>query len=278
MISELDALAAYVASLSAALPSPYRNTDGALSEAGKRGRNVFQREDVGCAKCHSGRSFTDSRLPLVGEPVSSGPVSVFPGAASHRTAQGFLLHDVGTRGPFSGFRLGDSLIGLDTPTLKGVWTGGPYLHDGSAPSLEHVLETRNPDDRHGKTSQLTAGEREDLLAYLNQLDDLDDEGLAVKSPRATPGAAGTIRLSAETRDGLVRIHFRLPDAHKGASATLCDLRGAQMAVFTVPAGIREGHWTWGGRDAQGRVPGGGLYLARLQTSDGFRAVARFMIR
>ena len=101
---ELDALAAYVASLNEYPSSPYRNADGTLTTTVRRGREIFRREN--CAACHSGANFTDS--------ATAG------------------LHDIGTLKPTSGSRLGGPLLGIDTPTLRGVWTTAPYLHDGSA--------------------------------------------------------------------------------------------------------------------------------------------------
>ena len=77
-----------------------------------------------------------------------------------------ILHDVGTLGPGSGQRLGGALTGLDTPTLRGLWRTAPYLHDGSAATLRDVLVGRNRADRHGRTSQLSADQLSDLLAFL----------------------------------------------------------------------------------------------------------------
>ncbi len=113
---ELDALAAYVSSLGpASIPrSPLRTPSGAMTPAGLRGADVFANE--GCANCHSGGTRTDSAL-----------------ATS-------LLHDVGTLSTSSGGRLGGPLAGIDTPTLLGVVHAAPYLHDGSAATLEDVFE------------------------------------------------------------------------------------------------------------------------------------------
>lgn len=49
------------------------------------------------------------------------------------------LHDVGTLRTSSGQRLGGPLLGIDTPTLLGVWATAPYFHDGSAPTLDDVF-------------------------------------------------------------------------------------------------------------------------------------------
>ncbi len=138
---ELDALAAYVTSLNHVHPSPFRAPGGALTPDGAAGQLIFAQ--LGCPSCHAGPDFTDS----------------FAG----------VRHDVGTIKPTSGHRLGGELT-LDTPTLLGAWETAPYLHDGSAPSLRDVLTSANPDDRHGVTSTLDAGELDQLVAYLLQLD------------------------------------------------------------------------------------------------------------
>jgi hypothetical protein len=82
----------------------------------------------------------------------------------------FILHNVGTLSATSGKRMGGTLTGLDTPTVKGVWNNAPYLHDGSAPTLKDVLVTRNPNNLHGKTSQLSSSQLSDLVAYLQSVD------------------------------------------------------------------------------------------------------------
>ncbi|MEM8962479.1 MAG: Ig-like domain-containing protein [Acidobacteriota bacterium] len=113
--TDLDALAAYVASLGHdSLPrSPWRNADGSHTSSAEAGRVLF--ESLGCASCHLGTEFTDSTV----------------GTAT--------LHDVGTIRTSSGGRLGGPLTGFDTPTLLGVWNTEPYLHDGSARTLEDVF-------------------------------------------------------------------------------------------------------------------------------------------
>ncbi len=113
--AELDALADYLTSLTfEALPrSPHRAANGTLTPSAAAGRAVFAAE--GCAGCHSGSEFTDSTTGTV------------------------ILHDVGTLRTTSGGRLGGVLDGIDTPTLLGIFASAPYLHDGSAPTLEDVF-------------------------------------------------------------------------------------------------------------------------------------------
>ena len=146
---ELDAMAAYVATLSRADESPYRTASGTLSAAASRGRDLFLSSAVGCATCHTGPHFTDSVLT---------------------TPANFVLHDVGTITAASGKRMGQPLTGLDTPTLKGTWNNAPYFHDGSGNSIKEVLTTRNAGDKHGKTSQLSSSQVSDLEAYVLSID------------------------------------------------------------------------------------------------------------
>ena len=148
--ADLDALAAYVTSLSVNPKSPFRNPDGGLNAAALRGKARFESAALGCTTCHAGPRLTDSRWLAPGQP---------------------LLHNVGTFGPGSGQRLGlGPLPGLDTPTLHGLWSSAPYLHDGSAETLREVITERNVADRHGRTSQLLPADIDDLEAYLLSLD------------------------------------------------------------------------------------------------------------
>jgi mono/diheme cytochrome c family protein len=146
---DLDALAAYVESLTTYPRSPERDDAGALTASAEAGQAIFESPQTGCTTCHTGPALTDSAFDVGGEPI---------------------LHDVGTLSAGSGQRLGDTLLGIDTPTLHGLWNGAPYLHDGSAATLLDVLTTRNPSDQHGTTSGLSAGELADLVAYLRSLE------------------------------------------------------------------------------------------------------------
>jgi cytochrome c peroxidase len=55
---------------------------------------------------------------------------------------------------------------LDVPSLLHLWDTAPYLHDGRARTLHDVFTVHNPQDRHGKTSHLTAQQLDDLVAFL----------------------------------------------------------------------------------------------------------------
>jgi YVTN family beta-propeller protein len=140
----LDALAAFV---NQALPAPvppstdeaHTMTGAALTALRAQGATVFQQ--VGCATCHSGPAKTDSGA---GNPSLdlTGPV------VATTTAGGVLLHDVGTcvtTGDFPDVDHTDidgdarAACAFDTPALRGLTDSAPYLHDGSAVTLEAVL-------------------------------------------------------------------------------------------------------------------------------------------
>ncbi|MBV9949083.1 MAG: c-type cytochrome, partial [Myxococcales bacterium] len=140
----LDALAAFV---NLAIPSPVPpSTDASHTISGQpladlRARGAALFHSVGCDTCHSGPARTDSGQ---GNPALdlTGPV------VSIETAGGVLLHDVGTcvtSGDWPDVAhadiAGDARDGcaFDTPALRGLVDSAPYLHDGSAATLDDVL-------------------------------------------------------------------------------------------------------------------------------------------
>ena len=134
-----------------AIPLPQNpHQPGAASQ---RGKVLF---DARCASCHGGAWLTDSGQ---GNPNLdlAGPV---------------LLHDVGTcvtSGPFPDKTATDVNGGaraacqFDTPTLRGIFATAPYFHDGSAETLDDVVQ------RLPMSSDLSAADRADLVAYLETL-------------------------------------------------------------------------------------------------------------
>lgn len=128
---ELDALAAYVSSLDVPPESPW-----GLDPTGEA--LFFNKQ---CTVCHPvDEQYTDSGRP------------------SHPR------HDVGTLTDASGMRLGTLLDGLDTPTLLGVWSTAPYLHDGSARNLEAAIGAHTIN-----TPELTPAEIVSLATYVRGL-------------------------------------------------------------------------------------------------------------
>jgi YVTN family beta-propeller protein len=131
---EANALTGFMAQL----PSPENaNLGAALSDAQQRGQQVFL--SAGCGTCHMGQWLNAS-----------------------------FNRDVGTTDT-AGIDPDNSLSGgFNVPSLKGLARSAPYLHDGSAPTLEARLMT-NKDDLHGVTSNLTSLQLSDLVSYLKTL-------------------------------------------------------------------------------------------------------------
>ena len=130
---EIKAMIAFMKTLTVP-PNPNRNPDGSMSDAARRGQEVFASPKAGCARCHSGPYFTDGRI-----------------------------HDVGT-----GER-GDVYKGYNPPSLLGIYDRASYLHDGRAATLEEALRGPHRPDRVTKRGSLSEKEMNDLLAYLKSL-------------------------------------------------------------------------------------------------------------
>jgi mono/diheme cytochrome c family protein len=134
--SKLPALQAYQLTLKAP-PAPAGSFDAA---AAARGKLVF--EGAGnCATCHSGASFTDANLKLH-PPSDSAAEPETPSYASRSATKQYR-----------------------TSPLKGVWQHAPYFHDGSAATLEDVVQTYNTKRSLG----LTPAQVNDVAQYLKSL-------------------------------------------------------------------------------------------------------------
>jgi cytochrome c peroxidase len=55
---------------------------------------------------------------------------------------------------------------LKSASLTNIALTAPYLHDGSARTLEEIWTVYNPDDKHGRSNDLTKDELNDLIEYL----------------------------------------------------------------------------------------------------------------
>jgi YVTN family beta-propeller protein len=136
----LTDLVTYIRSLPSR-PNRFRTASGELTPAQERGRGFFNRtvdklgqaipEGNRCAYCHSGPKGTSQKS-----------------------------FDVGTG------KVTDNSGKLDTPQLMNIALTAPYLHDGSAKSLEEIWTIYNPHDQHGRTNDLTKDELNDLIEYL----------------------------------------------------------------------------------------------------------------
>jgi len=140
---ELEDLVAFIKALPLR-PNRYRLPNGELTPSQERGKAIFERtrgkngkpipENNQCAVCHSGPHYTNQQLADVG----SGKWT--------------------DRSPL-----------FDVPQLSNIALTAPYLHDGSAKSLEEIWTVFNPKDTHGLTNDLQKDELNDLIEYLKTL-------------------------------------------------------------------------------------------------------------
>jgi len=120
----------------------------AVSAEAARGEVLFFGRRAGCASCHAGPSFTDA----------AGPA---PDRAFHRI-------DL----PFSGDQGLGEITGkaadnarFRTPGLRNLAFSAPYLHDGSAKTVNQAIR------RHRAATALNEGQVTDLVAFLETLSD-----------------------------------------------------------------------------------------------------------
>jgi YVTN family beta-propeller protein len=140
---DLQDLAQYVTSIPLR-PNRYRLPNGEQTPAQERGQAIFERttkkdgtpipEMNQCFVCHSGPYYTNLQL-----------------------------QDVGTGKPT------DRSPKIDVPQLTNVAYSAPYLHDGSARTLEEIWTIFNPNDTHGVSNDLTKDELNDLIEYIKTL-------------------------------------------------------------------------------------------------------------
>lgn len=120
----------------------------ALDALARKGAAVFARQ---CRGCHAGPDFTDGRFHALG-PLSAD------------AADAGLAEVTGRRADRGRFR---------TPGLRNVALTAPYLHDGSAATLDAAL------DRHRSARPLAPADRAAATAFLAALTDAE----FVRDPR-----------------------------------------------------------------------------------------------
>jgi cytochrome c peroxidase len=127
----------------------YGGDDNAVSGSAKHGEVLFFSQPLRCFRCHGGFNLSDATV------------------SEHTATRQVEFHNNGTgTGKFK------------TPTLRNVALTSPYMHDGSLPTLEAVLDQyasgghANPDkDPLVGGFVLSSHDREDLIAFLKTLTD-----------------------------------------------------------------------------------------------------------
>ncbi|MBO5109943.1 MAG: c-type cytochrome [Clostridia bacterium] len=136
--SEIEKIDAYTAAIRAEV-SPYLE-NGKLSASALRGKALFEGK-ANCASCHGGAQYGADKLIY----------------------ENYVQSETETRG-------------LLVPPLVEVWRTAPYLHDGSAATIQDVLTTRNLTGTHGNVQDLSVDEMDDLCNYVLSLGTDYEEG------------------------------------------------------------------------------------------------------
>jgi cytochrome c peroxidase len=134
----------------------------ALTSLERQGMQLFFGK-ARCGTCHSGPLFTDERF--------------------HNTGVAFRDGAAQDSGRFAVTSLSADLGAFKTPTLRDVTRTAPYMHDGSLPTLEAVVDfydrggMPNPQlDRLLQPLGLAADERSAVVAFLGALNGVIREG------------------------------------------------------------------------------------------------------
>ena len=126
--------------------------ESALSDSAKRGFDLFNTK-AACVKCHSGWNFTDDGFHDIG-------------LASDDVGRGKLLKE-----------LESMQFAFKTPTLRNARQRAPFMHDGSEPTLEAVVQYYNRGGASKRPSlspeiqtlNLTDTEVKDLCNFMDTL-------------------------------------------------------------------------------------------------------------
>jgi len=213
--TDLDALAAYLGSLTSFEASPHRTAAGALTAEAAAGRVVFAER---CVSCHGTSAFSDS--------------------------PSLVTSNVGTLKSTSGSRLGGALTGLDTPTLRDVWATAPYLHDGSASSIESAIQAHT-------ALSLSATDLANVAAFTRQI---GGEEPAVAPPTGS-GLSGLYFANRTLSGAGVLVRTENVDFNWGNGAP----------ANGVPADNFSVRWT-----GQVLAPSSGSYRLQTSSDDGVR--------
>jgi YVTN family beta-propeller protein len=166
--ADLDSICTYIAFGIRAPISPVRGQDES------QGRALFAAAN--CQMCHGGKNWTSSQVDFTPP----------PDAAEIEAAQlkNFLC-DVGTFDPtapnelrFNGavqaneILVANGVLGFNIPSLLSVFAGAPYLHNGSCPDLECVMDNvKHRSAGTGGVDTLNApGQRKKLVRFLKTID------------------------------------------------------------------------------------------------------------
>ncbi len=163
----------------------YDRDDSAISESAKRGEVLFFNQHLSCFRCHAGFNFSDA---TVSERNALRPIEF------HNTGlynlSGLLSYPAPNVGIYEFTKAAADVGKFKVPTLRNIALTAPYMHDGSIPNLEAVLDhyaaggraiSSGPHAGNGHDNPnkdpliggftLSKQDRDDLIAFLESLTD-----------------------------------------------------------------------------------------------------------
>jgi cytochrome c peroxidase len=173
----------------------YDHDDSAVSDSAKRGEALFFSEPLSCFRCHGGFNFSDA-TDYEGR---RGREIQFHNTGLYNVA-GSTSYPQPNTGIYEYTKQPGDIGKFKTPTLRNIALTAPYMHDGSAKTLDEVLDHysaggrtianaansgegfHNPNkDPLIRGFKLSQADRIDLIAFLETLTDesvIHDEKLA----------------------------------------------------------------------------------------------------
>jgi cytochrome c peroxidase len=161
----------------------------ALTAQQRRGLNLFRSAATRCFECHAAPTFASDDFFVTGVPDLPG--------GEHDMGRASVVSD-GKDGAFK------------APTLRNIALSAPYMHNGAFATLEEVIDFYAkgggrdqgiPVDRHIIPIELTAEEKEDLVAFLYAL---TDESTMPEVPESVPSGLPVVEQMANPARELVK--------------------------------------------------------------------------
>jgi len=159
--------------------------DRAISDSAKRGEVLFFDQTLACFRCHDGFNFSDA---TVSEENPERPIEFH--STGLYNLPGLLSYPAPNVGTYEYTKAPADVGKYKAPTLRNIAVTAPYMHDGSIPTLEGVLDhyaaggrripsgplAGNGHDNPNKDPLvggfvLSRQDREDLVAFLKSLTD-----------------------------------------------------------------------------------------------------------
>jgi cytochrome c peroxidase len=166
----------------------YDGDENAIPESAKRGEILFFLDGgPSCFRCHAGFNFSDATRTQ----AQAVPAVEFHNTGLYNVA-GLFSYPLPNRGLYDHTGRTPDVGKFKAPTLRNIAMTAPYMHDGSIPTLEEVMEHYaaggrtiadgpfagvghdNPArDRLIRGFRMTPRNRADLVAFLQSLTDQD---------------------------------------------------------------------------------------------------------